>query len=58
MNYGIHIVGIVLVDYNVLINNLPQSLNSLYVEGNKFNQSLDNLPQSLKSLKINGKKYI
>ena len=54
MNYDIHIIGIVLVNYNESINNLPQSLKSLIIWGIIFNQSLDNLPQYLKSLKIYG----
>ena len=57
MNYGIHIVGIVLEDYNDEIDELPQSLKSLTINGNNFNQSFDKLPQSLKLLNIWGDNF-
>ena len=52
MNYDIHIVGIVFRNYDGEINNLPQSLKSLVISGDNFNQPLDKLPPHLKILKI------
>ena len=46
MNYGIHIVGITFENYDDSIDNLPQSLKLLVINGDNFNQSFDKLPQS------------
>ena len=43
--------------FNKPINNLPPTLERLYIESNNFNQSLDYLPCSLKNLYIESKAF-
>lgn len=44
-------------DFNLPIDNLPQTLKVLYIESDNFNQSVSNLPSSLKQLIIHSNKF-
>lgn len=53
----LHILSEAGGDFNKPINNLPQTLETLYIVSNKFNQSLNYLPCSLKNLYIESKAF-